>query len=267
MSEILLEHTDERGVTTLTLNRPDVHNAFNDRVIAELGDALARLDADDAVRAVVLTGADPSFSAGADLHWMRSMAQADEDENRRDALGLAALLRRLNFLSKPTIARVNGAAFGGGVGLIAACDMALAAGHAKLGLTEVKLGLTPAVISPYVVAAMGERNARRYFLNAEVFSADDAIGLGLVHETVPGEELDEAVNRQVHFLLKGGPQAQAECKRLIQTVSGRTIAEQERLDHFTADMIARLRVSAEGQEGIGAFLDKRRAQWAPGKES
>src|ERR1700743_3413707 len=184
----------EGSLARLVMNRPDVHNAFDDGLIAELTDVLDRVEGDDTVRAVVLTGAGASFSAGADLNWMRGMASASETDNRADSLRLATLMRRLQFLAKPTIARVNGAAFGRGVGLVAGCDIAIAAEGAKFALSEVKLGLVPAVISPYVVSAIGLRQARRLFITGEIFGSAAALSMGLVHETVPAEELDAAVD-------------------------------------------------------------------------
>src|ERR1700749_1302582 len=180
------------AIAHLVMNRPEVHNAFDDGLIADLTAAIDAVERDETVRAVVLTGAGASFSAGADLRWMRGMAQASEAENREDSLRLATLMRRLQFLAKPTIARVNGAAFGGGVGLVACCDIAIAAEGAKFALSEVKLGLVPAVISPYVVSAIGLRQARRLFITGEVFGSAAALSMGLVHETVPAAELDAA---------------------------------------------------------------------------
>jgi methylglutaconyl-CoA hydratase len=248
-------------VAHLVMNRPEVHNAFDDALIADMTAALGQLEIDDGVRAVVLTGAEASFSAGADLRWMRDMAAASEDENRDDSLRLATLMRRLQFLAKPTIARVNGAAFGGGVGLVACCDIAIAAEGAKFALSEVKLGLVPAVISPYVVAAIGLRHARRLFLTGEAFGADAALRMGLVHETVPGGELDAAVDRVTGLLAKGGPVAQGEAKRLALGMGGMTPEHMERIDAQNAALIARLRVSPEGQDGLSAFLDKSQPSW------
>ena len=202
------------AVARLALARPSVHNAFDDALIAELTDALEALDADASVRAVVLTGDGSTFSAGADLGWMRRMAAASEQENRDDSLRLAALMRTLNFLSKPTLCRVNGSAYGGGVGLVACCDLAIGVEGAKFSLSEVKLGLVPAVISPYVTAAIGPRAARRWFTGAEVFDAAEAHRIGLLHELVPAAGLDAAVERALHFWGKGGPVAQREAKQL-----------------------------------------------------
>ncbi|HET6803909.1 MAG TPA: enoyl-CoA hydratase/isomerase family protein [Frateuria sp.] len=259
MSAILV--TDRAGVRQIAIDRPEVHNAFDDVLIGELTAALIEAGRDDAVRAVVLTGTGASFSAGADLNWMRGMAAASKAENRDDSLRLAALVRTLQFLPKPTIARVNGAAYGGGVGLIAACDIAIGAEGARFGLTEVKLGLVPAVISPYVVAAIGVRQARRLFLTGEVFDAAEACRIGLLHRVVPAEGLDEAVGFTLKLLGKAGPNAQREAKRLALRMAGIDERGAGALDADNAELIARLRVSDEGQEGLGAFLDKRAPGW------
>jgi len=260
-----IEH--DGAVATLQMQRPEVHNAFDAQLIAELTAALEHLDRDASVRAVVLSGAGSTFSAGADLNWMLGMARATELENRQDSLRLAKLMHTLNFLSKPTIAKVNGSSYGGGVGLVACCDIAIGAIGAKFSLSEVKLGLVPAVISPYVIAAIGERQARRLFITAEVFSAEEAQRIGLLHQCVPGAELDAAVERTLHWLLKGGPIAQREAKQLVQHHGGMTAAKQMLADRRNARLIARLRVSPEGQEGLSAFLDTRQAVWNRGGDS
>jgi methylglutaconyl-CoA hydratase len=223
------------AVALITLNRPDVHNAFDETLIAELTGALRTADADDTVRAVVLLGAGESFCAGADLNWMRKMAGFSRAQNLADARALTTLLATLNTLSKPTIARVHGAAFGGGVGLVACCDVAVAAHDATFALSEARLGLIPAAISPYVIEAIGARAARRYFLTAERFSAAEAYRLGLLHELVPPAELDARINELLGFLVTAGPHAQAEGKALIRAVAHRPIA----------------------------FLGKRKAAWVP----
>ncbi|MDF4003478.1 enoyl-CoA hydratase-related protein [Luteibacter sp. PPL552] len=248
-------------VAHLTMSRPEVHNAFDDALIAELTAAIDELDRDDAVRAVVLTGAGASFSAGADLNWMRGMAGASEEENREDSLRLARLMRRLQFLSKPTVARVNGAALGGGVGLVACCDIAIAAESAKFALSEVKLGLVPAVISPYVIASIGLRQARRLFVTGEIVDAPAARSMGLVHEVVPADGLDAAVDTVLDLLGKGGPVAQGEAKRLALAMGGMTDTGMASVDTENAALIARLRVSPEGQDGLTAFLSKNRPSW------
>lgn len=252
------------GVAWLRMNRPEAHNAFDAALIADLTAALVALDADVGVRAVVLTGAGSTFSAGADLHWMRGMAAASEDDNREDSLRLAGLMRTLDRLSKPTIARVNGSAYGGGVGLVACCDIAIGVEGAKFSLSEVKLGLVPAVISPYVLNAIGPRHARRLFLTAEVFDAAEARRIGLLHECLPGAGLDAAVDRSLHWLGKGGPAAQREAKALVRRLGSDSPDGDRAIDARDADnaaLIARLRVSPEGQEGLGAFLAKRAPAW------
>lgn len=251
----------QAGVTRLTLNRPQVHNAFDASLIARLTECLLEAEADSSVRALVLTGAGGTFSAGADLEWMRAMAAVGEEENRADSLRLARLMRTLCFLGKPTIARVNGSAYGGGVGLIACCDIAIGVDGAKFALSEVRLGLVPAVIAPYVAAAIGARQARRYFLSGEVFDAVEAERIGLLHQRVDSGHLDEAVERQLHWLAKGGPLAQRQAKRLALNAAGLTREQAERVDADNAALIAGLRVSPEGQEGLTAFLEKRPPGW------
>lgn len=256
-----LDITIERRIARVALNRPEVHNAFDDALIAELTASLDTLSADAGVRALVLTGNGASFSAGADLNWMRGMARSSESENRADAERLALLMRTLNFFPKPTLARINGAAYGGGVGLVACCDIAVAVDTAKFGLTEVKLGLVPAVISPYVGSAIGARHARRLFTSGEIFDARKALQIGLVHECVAASELDDTVAKMLSDLGKGGPNAQGEAKALALRMSGMTPAAAAKIDADNAALIARLRVSSEGQEGLGAFLDKRSPNW------
>ncbi|MGB8378509.1 MAG: enoyl-CoA hydratase-related protein [Rhodanobacteraceae bacterium] len=255
-----IEISRQAAVARITLNRPQSHNAFDDALIAGLAGALAELECDETVRAVVLTGAGATFSAGADLNWMRSMASADEATNREDSLRLAALMRNLNFLSKPTVARVNGSAYGGGIGLIACCDIAIGIDTAKFSLSEVKLGLVPAVISPYVSAAIGMRQARRLYVSGEVFDATEAARIGLLHRCVAADELDATIERSLHFLAKGGPIAQARAKELALG-GGLTLESTERRDAVNAELIAQLRVSGEGQEGLTAFLEKRAPAW------
>ena len=254
-----LETRLEGAVARLRLNRPAVHNAFDAGLIADLTAALQAIAADPGVRVLVLEAEGASFSAGADLNWMRGMAAASEADNREDSLALARLMRTLDALPKPTIARVQGAAFGGGVGLVACCDIAIGATEAKFGLTESKLGLLPAVISPYVIAAIGARNARRYFATAELFDAAEALRIGLLHQVVAPDQLDAAVQRQVDLLLKAGPVASASAKTLVRDVVAH--ADGARHDADNAALIARLRVSPEGQEGLSAFLDKRKPRW------
>ena len=255
-----LSRTIRGGVLHLRMDRPELHNAFDAGLIAELTSALAEAGGDAAIRVVVLSGAGPSFSAGADLNWMRGMAAAGEAENREDALALARLMRTLDELPKPTIARVHGAAFGGGVGLVACCDIAIGLSGAKFGLTESRLGLLPAVISPYVIAAIGPRQARRWFATAEMFDAAEALRIGLLHEVATDvDALDRAVERQIALLLKAGPGASAAAKQLVRDVALQPA--RDLLDHLNAKLIAGLRVSPEGQEGLSAFLDKRAPAW------
>jgi methylglutaconyl-CoA hydratase len=246
----------------VTMNRPERHNAFDDALIVEITESLRSMEAEESVRLIVLSGAGKSFSAGADLAWMKRMAGFSKDENQRDAMGLAALMRTLAHLRKPTIARVQGAAYGGGVGLVACCDIAVASQAATFALSEARLGLIPAVISPYVIAAIGERAARRYFLTGERFEAAEAWRLGLVHEvTATEDDLDDKVGEIADALLECGPVAQREAKDLIRAVSGKPIHSELLQD--TAERIARIRSSPEGREGIAAFLEKRRASWRP----
>jgi methylglutaconyl-CoA hydratase len=249
------------AVARISIDRPALHNAFDATLIAELIAALEHLEGEPEVRVVVLTGTGSTFSAGADLNWMRSMASAGEAANRDDALALARLMRTLNFFSKPTIARVNGSAYGGGVGLVACCDVAIGCASAKFSLSEVKLGLVPAVISPYMIAAVGVRHARRLFVSAEVFDAAHAERIGLLHECVADDALDAAVDRSIHWLLKGGAVAQREAKLLALRMSGSTPESAAAIDIENAALIARLRVSDEGQEGLTAFLEKRPPRW------
>lgn len=254
---------DARGVATLTLNRPQVHNAFDDHLIAGLTHELRELEHNARVRVVVLAAQGKSFSAGADLNWMQRMAKYSEADNIRDAVALANLMRVLDTMSQPTIARVQGAAFGGGVGLVACCDIACASSAAMFCLSEVRLGLIPAVISPYVIAAMGQRNARRYFLTAERFDAQEALRIGLVHTVVDPAQLDATLTQMIDELLKGGPRAIAAAKDLIASVSNRPV--DQALAEDTASRIARIRVSSEGQEGTNAFLEKRAPGWTKPK--
>lgn len=264
MSETyILTNIDNRGVATLTLNRPELHNAFDDRLIDGLTGALRDLDEDPDVRVILLTSKGKSFSAGADLNWMRRMADYSYEQNLADAEGLAELMRTLDTLSMPTIALVQGAAYGGGVGLVACCDIAIASSRAQFCLSEVKLGLFPAVISPYVVAAIGPRAARRYFQSAETFSADEALHLGLVHQVVADEqELNTAGAAMTARLLANGPAAMAGAKQLVADVSGRRVDPALIAD--TAGRIADQRSSREGREGLSAFLEKRAPSWVRG---
>ena len=257
----LLQSVDARGIATLTLNRPDRHNAFDDALIATLTAALEAVGARPDVRAVVLTGAGRSFSAGADLEWMRRTAGYTHEANLADADALVRLMHTLDRLPKPTIALVQGAAYGGGVGLVACCDIAIATERARFCLSEVKLGIIPAAISPYVVQAIGPRQARRYFTTAEIITAERALAIGLVHEVVGPAGLPAALDAVIDALLLGATGAQAAAKDLVFLCEGRAI--DAALGAETARRIAERRASPEGREGLGAFLDKRRPAWAP----
>jgi methylglutaconyl-CoA hydratase len=247
------------GVARVTLDRPQIRNAFDDALISALTTALRELDADEGVRAVVLAGNGPAFCAGADLNWMKRMAGYGYEQNLADAQALATMLKTLDRMRKPTLARVHGAAFAGGVGLVAACDIAIGVPEAKFCLSEAKLGLSPATISPYVVRAMGERMARRYFLTAEVFDAAEACRVGLLTAISPSEKLDGEIEEMLKHILQGGPQALAKIKDLIRAVSSGPVDDGMIAD--TAKRIAEIRVSSEGREGIASFLEKRKPSW------
>ena len=250
---------DSNGVATVTLNRPEKHNAFDELLIAEMTRAFSEVDADDSVRIMVLAARGKSFSAGADLDWMKRMAGYSHEDNLADARGLAEMLRVLNNLSKPSIAKVQGAAFGGAVGLVSCCDIAVASDKASFCLSEVKIGLTPATISPYVIAAMGERAARRYFISAERFSAEQALKIGLLSEVCSEQELDERVDGFIQQLMSNSPQAMHAAKQLVAHLSKSAIDES--LIEDTCNRIASIRTSEEGQEGLSAFLEKRSPAW------
>ena len=255
---------DNRGVQTLSMNRPEVYNAFDANMISELTQAIRLAAENDDVRILLITGVGSYFSAGADLNWMRRQVDASQEENESDAIHLADLMRSLNYLSKPTIARINGAAFGGGLGLIAACDITIAVDNARFGLTEARLGLAPAVISPYVFRRIGERNARRYFMTSERFDSRQALSIGLIQQSVPAEQLDESVETVITDLLKGGPLAVTTCKQLVFAVAGHDEDSQKSMDEYTSGLIAGLRIMDEGQEGLAAFLEKRKPDWLQG---
>ncbi len=256
MSITLVKHD---AIATLTLNRPQIHNAFDDCMIAELIDALTQLNTDPDTRVVVLRGAGKSFSAGADLQWMQRMIDYDYEKNLADARQLAKLMSTLYHLHKPTIAAVQGAVFGGGVGLVACCDMAVAVDTVDFCLSETRIGLIPAVISPYVINAIGERAARRYYLTAERFSAMEAHVLGLVHIVCPAIAFEEAITHLTQHILQNSPAALAAAKQLIAVTSRNEINEP--LIEDTAHRIAVIRTSEEGQEGLRAFLEKRKPSW------
>ncbi|MCH2220340.1 MAG: enoyl-CoA hydratase/isomerase family protein [Dechloromonas sp.] len=246
-------------VATVWMNRPDLHNAFDETLITELTAAFMALDDDADIRAVVLAGRGKSFSAGADLNWMRRAANNGIDENLNDARALAKMLRTIAEMNKPTIARVQGAALGGGMGLASACDIAVASTKAVFATSEVKFGIIPSAISPYVLRAIGARQAYRYFQTAERIDAVRAREIGLVHETVEPEQLDAKVQEIVDALLIGGPAAQAAAKELIRAVNNQPI--NDHIVEDTAHRIAHLRATPEAREGISAFLDKRQPSW------
>jgi methylglutaconyl-CoA hydratase len=245
-------------VAQITLARPEVHNAFNSVMIGELLMAFARIKEDPEVRVGVLTGEGRSFCAGADLNWMREIVQYSYEQNLAESLQIAELHQNIYTMPKPTVAKVNGTAIGGGTGFLSACDIAIASEEARFGLSEVKLGLVPAAISPYVVRKIGESKAREYFLTGVRINAPRAVEIGLVNECVPLQELDDRVAGLVDQLLTSGPEALARCKELILNVA-RMGAEEA--GEYTARMIADLRISSEGQEGMAAFLEKRRPAW------
>ena len=247
------------AVATVVLSRPEVRNAFNDEVIAELTEAFARLGDDARVRAIVLMAEGPAYCAGADLNWMRRMADYSREENEQDADKLAFMLRAIYECPKPTIARVQGDVYAGGIGLVAACDMAVSVDTANYCLSEVKLGLIPATISPYVIRAMGARAAHRYFLTAERFGAAEALRIGFVHEVVSVDALDAKVGELVSALTSASPNAVRECKKLVQDVAERDITRL--LIERTVEGIADIRASDEGKEGVQSFLQKRKPAW------
>jgi methylglutaconyl-CoA hydratase len=247
------------GVATVTLNRPEVRNAFSDEVIAEITAVFSELGERDEVRCIVLGANGPAFCAGADLNWMKRMAGYGRDENLADAAALANMLRVLYHCAKPTIARVQGDVYAGGTGLVAACDIAVCVDTAQFCLSEVKLGLIPATISPYVIRAMGARAAHRYFLTAERFDAAEALRIGFVHQVVSADQLEAAVAALAQALVQAGPQAVKATKALVQDIGGKDITQM--LVERTVHAIAEVRVSPEGQEGIQAFLGKRQPDW------
>lgn len=244
---------------TVTLNRPEVRNAFNDEVIAELAQAFTQLGQDPEVRAIVLAAEGPAFCAGADLNWMRRMADYSHAENLADAAQLAEMLRVIYACPKPTIARIQGDVYAGGMGLVAACDVAVSVDSANYCLSEVKLGLYPATISPYVIRAMGARAAHRYFLTAERFDAVEALRIGFVHAVASADQLDGQVDGLVKALVNASPNAVKECKALLHDVAGRDM--DAGLIAHTVEGIATIRASSEGREGVQSFLQKRKPNW------
>jgi len=258
-SNSVLFDVDQYGVATITLNSPEKHNAFDDTIIAKISQLCSEIADNSDIKIVVLASTGKSFCAGADLNWMKKMASYSHEQNMVDANALAQMFRALNFLPQPTIAKIQGAAFGGGVGLASCCDMVWASEKASFCLSEVKLGLIPATISPYVINAIGQKACRRYFLTAERFSAEKAMTLGLVNEVVPLEKLDESVNDLVNMLLNNGPQALKLAKQLALDIAYQDINDE--LITITSERIASVRVSPEGQEGLSSFFEKRSANW------
>lgn len=257
--QFLITTIDEHGIARLTMNRPDLRNAFNTALIESICDTMGRLSNQKDVRAIILTGAGKAFSAGADLNMMKQVATYSPAENKDDARRLAHMLATIYHCRKPTIARVNGPAMGGGLGLIAACDIAIGADTSFFALSEVRLGLIPAVISPFVIQAIGPRAARRYFLTGERFNAQTAREMGLLHIATSPDKLDDEINAMIDELLLCGPAAQWQARDLINAVAGRII--EDGLMNDTAERIAKIRASNEGKEGIDAFLQKRKPNW------
>lgn len=256
--ELLTCEMDQRGAATVALNRPEIHNAFNDRLIEELRHVFSELDKNDDCRLVVLTGAGKSFCAGADLNWMKSMVNYSKEENIADSRKLAQMFETLDGFGKVLIGKINGHALGGGVGLVSVCDYVLASERAKFGFTETRLGLVPAVISPYCVEKIGVSNARAWFMSGEVFNAQKALEMNLLHEVCPLERLSARANELIDSFLKAGPQASKEAKKLIKNVTGLNRAD---VQEYTLETIAALRVSEEGQEGMQALLAKTKPSW------
>jgi methylglutaconyl-CoA hydratase len=262
MHDSVLVDRDDRGVARITMHRPERHNAFDAAMIGGLEAAVERLESDPSIRAIVLTGSGPSFCSGADLAHMRSMLVSTEQANFEDALALAKLLHRLAECDRPLIARVNGNAFGGAIGLVACADIAVAVEGARFALSEVRLGLVPATISPFVVDAIGARQTRRLTLTGERFDAGAAREFGLVHVVATAQELDTEVDRQIAYVLAGAPHAQQEAKRLYRRLRGLDRRARDERELYTARLLAQLRVGEEAQEGMSAFLEKREPRWS-----
>jgi len=262
MSDIVLktvEYTVHNAIARVTLNRPEVHNAFNDVMIKELNVVFDDIEKNQDIRVVVLTGKGKSFCAGADLNWMKRVKDYSYDDNLKGSLKLADMFYKIYTSPKPTIAQVNGTAIGGGTGLVAVCDIAIAADRAKFSFSEVKLGLIPACISPYVMKKCGEGKCREFFLTGERLTAERAHAAGLVNMVAPLDELDNVVDELVKRLLSSGPEAITKCKELLSNVAEMSLEEAKK---YTAEVIAKMRISNEGQEGMAAFLEKRKPKWA-----
>lgn len=257
MTDNLIIRTDKRGICTIALNRPDTHNAFDNDLIEDLSIQLTFAADDDFVRAIIITGEGSAFSSGADVNWLKSMIKQDHAANSMEALKMAQMLQKLYALPKPTIAKINGLAFGGALGIIACCDIAIAVSTSQFAFPEVKLGIIPAVVSPFIVSAIGHRTTKRLFMTGDTFGSDDALAMGLIHKVVHHSLLDEAINDELDLLLRAGPSAQMECKRLLQKLAGIS----DDMSQYTAELIAQIRISSEGQEGLTAFLEKRNPDW------
>ena len=259
MAFTTLTITRDERVATVTLNRPDVRNAFNETTIAEIKQAFSELGEDAGLRAIVLAANGPAFCAGADLNWMKKMAGYTHAENHADALQLAEMLRTIYLCPKPVVAKVQGDCYAGGMGLVAACDIIVAVEEANFCLSEVKLGLIPATISPYVIKAMGENASRRYFLTAERFGAQEALRIGFAHEVVSADALDAKVAEIVKALVNNSPNAVQQAKVLVRDVAGQEVSDALLAD--TAERIAQIRASEQGREGVASFLEKRKPAW------
>lgn len=262
MSATILLTIDTRGVATVMLNRPEKHNAFNAELIDSLHETLVQLENNPGVRVVVLTGAGASFCAGGDLEHMQRMSTAADGENFSDALAIARCMRKLDEFNKPVIARINGNAFGGGVGLIACADIAIASASAKFCLAEVRLGLAAAIISPFVAAAIGQRQTRRLMLTAATLNTEQAVQLGLIHQHIEAPQLDQAIEHEIQLLLQGGPLAQQASKKLLRDIAAPTSEQRDLITARTARLLAQLRSTHEGREGLKAFLEKRKPDWS-----
>lgn len=260
MSDLFKYEKNDLGIVTITLTRPEVHNAFNDELIEQLTAKALEMKNDSSIRLMVLTGEGKSFCAGADLNWMKKMKDYTSEENFKDSVALHGLFDSLNNLPFPVIGKVNGAALGGGAGLIAVCDYVIACKSAKIGFTESLLGLVPAVISPFVVAKIGQSNARAYFMSGEIFMAQKAQEIGLVHQVVPLDDLESAFEKVIEKFLKAGPSAAREAKQLIKGIFEHA-GNSEDVKNFTCKTISRVRISDEAQEGMNALLEKRKASW------
>ena len=264
MSDYEFIIVDGQDIVTVTLNRPEIHNPFDDKMIAELTACFQKIQSMPDVRAVIITGAGKSFCAGADLNWMKRMGQYSPEENLADAGRLSAMFQALEDIEVPVIARVNGAALGGGAGLVCACDFAIASEFAKIGFSEVKLGLLPGVISPYVIDRIGSKKAIQLFTSGKRLAADRALEIGLFDKVVSLQGLDMMVDKLIDLIMSGGPQAVKECKRLARTGAH---MERDEFKKYSINAIAQIRASPEGKEGVGAFLEKREPEWRKKEDS